>query len=157
MTAPNGTLENDTNLDDWNIGSVRTSGTNILGIVVFAIIFGIIIGQMAEEAKVLIQFFKSFNNAMMTMTEVVIQITPIAVLFLVLPQILEVNKLSDLLGGIGWYTLTTLLGLFIHGLIVLPLIYFIFTRKNPIPFIVQLSSALMTAFGTASSSATMPV
>jgi Na+/H+-dicarboxylate symporter len=68
-----------------------------------------------------------------------------------------VKELKDLLGSVGWYTITVLIGLFIHGLIVLPLLYFIFTRKNPFSFLVNLSAALMTAFGTASSSATLPV
>ncbi len=147
----------ETDIDDWKITAGKNSGTNILGVVLFAIVFGVIIGQMREDGKVLVDFFRSFNNAMMTITEIVIHLTPIAVLFLVLPQILDVKELKDLLGSVGWYTITVLVGLFIHGLIVLPLLYFIFTRKNPFSFLIDLSAALMTAFGTASSSATMPV
>jgi len=124
---------------------------------VFSIILGVVIGRMKEEGQVLVDFFKAFNNAMMTITELVVQLTPIAVLFLVLPQILEVEQLSELLGSIGWYTLTVLIGLFIHGFIILPAIYWVCTRKNPYTYLVHLSAAMMTAFGTASSSATMPV
>ncbi len=153
----NETYPNETDVEDWNITAGKSSGTNILGIVLFAIVFGVIIGQMREDGKVLVDFFRSFNNAMMTITEIVIHLTPIAVLFLVLPQILDVKELKDLLGSVGWYTLTVLIGLFFHGLVVLPLLYFIFTRKNPFSFLVNLSAALMTAFGTASSSATLPV
>lgn len=124
----------------------------------FSIVFGAIIGQMAEnEGQVLVDFFRAFNNAMMAMTNLVIKTTPMAVLFLVLPQVLSVKQLSELLGSVGWYTLTVMIGLFTHGLIVLPTLYFVMTRKNPFTFLTQMSAALMTAFGTASSSATMPV
>ena len=148
---------NNTDIYNWPISSDKNPGVNILGIVVFAIVFGVIIGQMGEEGKVLTEFFRAFNNGMMTMTKVVIKLTPLAVTFLVLPQILKVKELSDLLGSVGWYTLTVLLGLFIHGLIILPLSYLVLTRKNPFGVIKELSSAMMTAFGTASSTATMPV
>ena len=158
LTAPNTTdptILNDTY--QWNIGSGKTSGMNILGIVVFAIVFGVIIGQMKENGKVLGDFFRAFNNAMMTMTVVVIKFTPLAVFFLVLPQILKVEKLEDLLGSVGYYTMTVIVGLAIHGFLILPLSYFVLTRKNPYTMISDLSAALVTAFGTGSSTATMPV
>ena len=153
----NETELNNTDIYDWPITSGKNSGTNILGIVLFAIILGVIIGQMGEQGKPLANFFKVFNNAMMTMTEKVITFTPLAVTFLVLPQILKVKVLSDLLGSVGWYTLTVLLGLFIHGMILLPLTYLILTRKSPFAVMKKLAAPMMTAFGTASSSATMPV
>merc|ERR1711934_788307 len=61
------------------------------------------------------------------------------------------------LAKLGFYFLTVMIGLSIHGFIILPLLYFAVTRSNPLTFIFNMGSALITAFGTGSSSATLPV
>lgn len=53
--------------------------------------------------------------------------------------------------------LTVLVGLAIHALIVLPLIFFLTTRRNPYSFMMGLIPAMLVALGTSSSAATMPV
>jgi Na+/H+-dicarboxylate symporter len=57
----------------------------------------------------------------------------------------------------AWYMTSVLSGLAIHGLLTLPLVLWIFTRRNPLRFIGQMSQAILTAFSTASSTATLPV
>lgn len=51
---------------------------------------------------------------------------------------------------LAYYMLTVLVGLAVHGCIVLPLVYFIATRKNPLRFMYGMIKALLTAWGTAS-------
>merc|ERR1719348_1629826 len=58
---------------------------------------------------------------------------------------------------LGWYFTTVLIGLFFHGLVVLPLLYSIVCRKLSFGFIANMTNAFTTAFGTGSSSATLPV
>ena len=54
---------------------------------------------------------------------------------------------------LAWYMLCVIVGLVIHGFIVLPLIYFFFVRRNPFRLMFNMLQALLTALGTASRSA----
>merc|ERR1711936_750320 len=58
---------------------------------------------------------------------------------------------------LAWYLITVCLGITTQGFIILPIIYSLITRKLPFRFIGSMGPALATAFGTASSSATLPV
>lgn len=80
----------------------------------------------------------------------VIRYAPVGILFLVAGKIVEMENVEMLFASLGKYILCCLLGHAIHGLLVLPLIYFLFTRKNPFRFLWGIMTALATAFGTSS-------
>ncbi|XP_017878656.1 excitatory amino acid transporter 1-like [Ceratina calcarata] len=145
------------NMDYWEPVQKSVSGTNIMGLVVFATVLGITLGKMEQQGKPLLLFFESLSSAMMLITHWVIWLSPLGVLFLVAAKITEMQSLDQVVAQLGMYFLTVLIGLFIHGFIVLPLLYFVITRKNPYVYISNLAQALVTAFGTSSSSATLPV
>ncbi|XP_043283245.1 excitatory amino acid transporter 1-like [Venturia canescens] len=141
----------------WEISGEDTSGLNILGLVVFATVLGITLGKMGPSGKPLLSFFEALSSAMMIITNWVIWLSPVGVLFLVASKIMEMESFDVILGQLGMYFMTVLIGLFIHGFIVLPTIFFLFTKKNPIVYISNMAQAIATAFGTSSSSATLPV
>jgi Na+/H+-dicarboxylate symporter len=87
---------------------------------------------------------------------VIIWVTPVGV-FLLMTYTVGKIGLAALIGPLSKYIFVVLLGLAIHGIIVLPTILFLFTRRNPFDFMWRMRKALMTAFGTDSSSATLPV
>lgn len=138
-------------------GPGSVNGVNALGLVVFSICFGLVIGSMKQKGHALREFFDCLNEAILRMVAVIIWYAPIGILFLIAGKILEMEDLAVMGGQLGMYTLTVIVGLLIHGLCVLPLIYFIVTHKNPWVFIAGLLQALVTALGTSSSSATLPV
>ncbi|XP_067106038.1 excitatory amino acid transporter 1-like [Osmerus mordax] len=136
-------------------GSV--SGVNALGLVVFSMGFGLIIGSMKEQGQVLRDFFDSLNEAIMKLVAMIMWYAPVGILFLISGKIVEMDDITQMGGQLAMYTITVIIGLLIHGVLILPLLYFAITRLNPFLFIAGLLQALITALGTSSSSATLPV
>ncbi|XP_062942654.1 excitatory amino acid transporter 1 isoform X1 [Cynocephalus volans] len=136
-------------------GSVN--GINALGLVVFSMCFGFVIGNMKEQGQALKEFFDSLNEAIMRLVAVIMWYAPVGILFLIAGKIVEMEDMGVIGGQLAMYTVTVIVGLLIHAVIVLPLLYFLVTRKNPWVFIGGLLQALVTALGTSSSSATLPI
>jgi Na+/H+-dicarboxylate symporter len=78
------------------------------------------------------------------------RLSPVGVCFLIAGQLVEQKDFGKLFSNLGYYFGTVLTGLFIHGFIVLPLIFGVFTRTLPFRFILNMTQAVATAFGTAS-------
>lgn len=132
-------------------------GMNIMGLVVASIVFGIAISSARSETKTLLQVFNELSQTMMRVTGWVIWLSPIGVFFLILSKLMEMDNILGVFAKLGLYFLTVAGGIIFHGFIILPLIFFFVTRKNPLKFVGNMGQAIATAFGTSSSSATLPV
>lgn len=86
-----------------------------------------------------------------------LRLSPVGVFFLITAKILEMESLAEVIGQLGKYFMTVLLGLFIHGFGTIAAIFFMVVRKLPYGYVFKMSQVLATAFGTGSSSATMPI
>ncbi|KAM8888431.1 excitatory amino acid transporter 4 [Synchiropus picturatus] len=137
--------------------SGSSNGVNALGLVFFSMCFGLVIGNMRQQGKALRDFFDGLNEAIMRLVAIIIWYAPVGILFLIAGKIVEMKDLAEVGGQLGMYTVSVIVGLLIHGLFVLPLLFFLVTRKNPYSFIGGLLQALITALGTSSSSATLPI
>uniref|UniRef100_A0A3Q2VB63 Amino acid transporter n=1 Tax=Haplochromis burtoni TaxID=8153 RepID=A0A3Q2VB63_HAPBU len=137
--------------------SGSSSGVNALGLVVFSMCFGLVIGNMKQQGQALREFFDCLNEAIMRLVAIIIWYAPVGILFLIAGKIVEMKDLAEVGSQLGMYTVSVIVGLLIHGLFVLPMLYFLVTRKNPYSFIGGLLQALITALGTSSSSATLPI
>ncbi|KAM8875947.1 excitatory amino acid transporter 4 isoform 1-T1 [Spinachia spinachia] len=137
--------------------SGSSNGVNALGLVVFSMCFGLVVGSMKQQGQALRDFFDCLNEAIMRLVSIIIWYAPVGILFLIAGKIVEMKNLAEVGGQLGMYTVSVIVGLLIHGLLVLPLLYFLVTRKNPYGFIAGLLQALITALGTSSSSATLPI
>uniref|UniRef100_A0A8C6L7A6 Amino acid transporter n=1 Tax=Nothobranchius furzeri TaxID=105023 RepID=A0A8C6L7A6_NOTFU len=134
----------------------ETDGMNILGLVLFAMVFGVALRKLGEEGEELIRFFNAFNEATMVLVSWIMWYIPFGIVFLVGSKIVEMEDVGLLVTSLGKYIFASILGHIIHGGVVLPLIYFGFTRKNPFSFLSGLITPFTTAFATCSSSATLP-
>ena len=134
--------------------------TQLLPIIVFAIVFGAMLTTMGSEVKNVTDLILQANKALMQFVIWLMNIAPLGIFCLVAARFGKAQaegKFLQELSQIGWYFSAVVIGLGIHALIVLPLIYWIVRRENPYKYMAQMSQALLTAFSTASSSATLPV
>ncbi|XP_060782131.1 neutral amino acid transporter A [Neoarius graeffei] len=131
-------------------------GMNILGLVLFAMVFGVALRKLGAEGEELIRFFNAFNEATMVLVSWIMWYVPVGIMFLVGSKIVEMEDVVLLVTSLGKYIFASVLGHVIHGGIILPLIYFGLTRKNPFTFLSGLITPFTTAFATCSSSATLP-
>ncbi|XP_017856726.1 PREDICTED: excitatory amino acid transporter 1 [Drosophila arizonae] len=144
-------------MENWEFKSAQREGSNVLGLVMFSVILGTTIGRMREKGQLLQDFFTTLSEAMMTITSWVIWISPLGVAFLIAAKIIEMESIAATIQSLGWYFITVMIGLFLHGFGTIAVIFFLGTRRMPYRFIAKLSQVLATAFGTGSSSATMPL
>uniref|UniRef100_A0A8B9JU47 Amino acid transporter n=2 Tax=Astyanax mexicanus TaxID=7994 RepID=A0A8B9JU47_ASTMX len=141
---------------DYTIVGAYSNGINVLGLIVFCVAFGLVIGKMGERGRILLEFFDALNEATMRLVQIIMCYMPVGILFLIAAKIIEVDD-WDIFRKMGMYMVTVLSGLAIHAIVFLPLIYFILVRKNPYSFALGMAQALVTALMISSSSATLPV
>ncbi|CAI4226393.1 unnamed protein product [Auanema sp. JU1783] len=148
---------NNGSLDYKKVSVVYTDGMNVLGIIVFCIAVGISLSQLGNEGHVMIQFFVIMDKVIMRLVMTVMWYSPLGIMCLIMGKILEIHDLADTARMLAMYMVTVISGLVLHSLVSLPLIFFVSTKKNPYTFMRGLLQAWITALGTASSSATLPM
>ena len=129
---------------------------DMLGIIFFAIFFGIALNLI--ESNLSDKIKKSVDGIyqiVMKMTEIIIRLAPLGVLGLMTKTIS--NTGLSIFKELALYALTIILGLSIHLLIILPIILVVFVKINPLIHFKSMASAMITAFSTSSSSATLPM
>ncbi|XP_016324045.1 excitatory amino acid transporter 5 [Sinocyclocheilus anshuiensis] len=135
----------------------RSQQMNVLGIVIFSATMGLLLGKMGERGAPLVNVCQCINECVMKIINAAVWYFPFGIIFLVAGKILDMNDPSTLGKKLGWYGVTVMAGLFVHGLILLPFFYFILTWKNPFTYIRGLLQAMVIALATSSSSATLPI
>lgn len=132
--------------------------TQLLPLIVFAILFSMALSTLGEKGRPVFQLFDGINEAMMKLVVWVMHLAPIGIFALIAARLGNAGGGEQFLSemkAVGWHVVTVLTGLSIHGVLLL-LILFLMTRRG-IPYLVGMARALVTAFGTASSSATLPL
>ena len=128
----------------------------ILPIIFFCIILGVFISKLNDRHRMLMtDIFNAGFKVMMSITHFIIWFAPLGV-FGLIAKITATTGL-EVFRSLGMYFITVLAGLLIHYLVSLPLFVIILSRENPIRHLKNMGIALLTAFTTSSSSATLPL
>ena len=131
------------------------ANTDMLPIIVFSILVGITLTMTGKSGQRLKQFFDDANEVVMKLVTLVMKIAPYGVFALI--AILAATTGWETFRGVAKYMGLVMVVLVLHGLIVYPSLLMIFARLNPIPFLLKMRPAMLFAFTTASSNATIPV
>lgn len=142
-----------------NVVSAAANG-QLLGLIFFAILFGYFITKIEEAyAEAQYNFWQGILEVMMKITDLVMKFAPIGVFALVAKVIagMNANEILSLASTLGWFSLSVILALATHVLVVLPLLLKYVAKVSPKRHFQAMAPALLTAFSTASSSATLPL
>lgn len=129
----------------------------LLPIIVFSLVFGAVLTTLGPVGAPVIAFFRGVNEAIMKMVMLLMLVAPIGIFGLVAGRFGRAGDIGQMIGGVGWYMATVLLALSLHAAVVLPAILWFVGRRNPYRYMFNMGTALLTAFSTASSSATLPL
>lgn len=128
---------------------------NVLQLIVFSIFLGISINFAGEKGKPLLKVLESLADVMFRLTSIIMEFTPIGV-FAIMANVIATfgfSVLLPLMKLVGVYYAACLF----HVLVVFCGILYFLAKLNPLPFFKGMGDAIMVAFSTCSSSATLPV
>jgi Na+/H+-dicarboxylate symporter len=128
----------------------------MLGLIFFSLLFSIAMTRLPlQQVSPIRDIFVSLNDVMIVLTQWIMALAPIGVFALLLPVVFKTG--GALYGALFKYFVTVLLALGVHLFIIMPLVIKFLAGVNPLDHFRAMRTALLTAFSTASSSATLPV
>lgn len=128
---------------------------NVLAIVIFALFLGIALVIGGERYRNLLLLLQEGLEITLRIVGWIMRLAPFGIMALLIQLVATQNV--ALLNSLAKFVAVVLGTTLLHGFIVLPLILFIITRVSPLRFFKGAREALVTAFATSSSSATLPV
>jgi DAACS family dicarboxylate/amino acid:cation (Na+ or H+) symporter len=128
---------------------------DMLGVIVFALLLGVALTTLPrDKAEPLQRFLDSLGHACVAIIGLFMKVAPVGVFCLIFAVTARFG--FGILGGLVRYVVTVLVGLIVFELGVYPLVLALVARRPPFAFFRQVRLALITAFSTSSSNATLP-
>ncbi len=130
----------------------------LLPLILFAIVFSAALTTLGRTGEHVIRFFDGVNQAMMKLVTWLMYFAPVGIFALIASRLGQAGGGEAFLNeiqAVGLYIGTVLSGLAIHFVVLFSILFFIGGRGAD--YLVGMLRALLTAFGTASSSATLPL
>ncbi|MGD8514234.1 MAG: dicarboxylate/amino acid:cation symporter [Granulosicoccaceae bacterium] len=142
-----------------NIVSAAANG-QMLGLIFFSLLFGYFLSRIGEpHAETQFSFWQGVYEIMLRITLLIMKFAPLGVFGLVAKVVADTgaSQFSTLMETLGLFFISVLVALAIHVFIVMPLVLRLVAGVNPLRHYRAMAPALLTAFSTASSSATLPL
>lgn len=129
--------------------------SNVLAVVIFALLLGIALVVGGERYRNILILMQEFLELILMLVGWIMRLAPFGIMALLLQLVAtqDTSLLTTLIKFVAIVMGTILL----HGLVVLPLILYLITGMTPLKFWLGAREALITAFATSSSAATLPV
>lgn len=128
---------------------------NMLQVIVFALLFGISIALSGEAGNRIASLFEDLNVVVMRLVTILMNLAPYGV-FCLLAKLFSTMDFS-VFENIMFYFVVVFVALILHGLVTYSVLFKVFTGLNPIVFLKKMRDAMLFAFSTSSSNATIPV
>lgn len=128
---------------------------NILAVLVFAIFIGSALLKLGQQAAALHQLLSQLLQVIMQIMQWVMWLAPIGIFALLAELVAEQD--SALFASVGKFMAVVTGATLVHGLLILPTLLWLTARYSPLFFLNGAKPALITAFATSSSAATLPV
>ena len=128
---------------------------NMLQVIVFAILVGVAILQAGDSGKTVLRGCQMISDVIMRMVSILMNLAPYGV-FCLLAKLFTSQGFSAII-NLALYFGTIVFVLFLHASVVYTSIFAVLTRLNPLTLFKNMRPALLFAFSTSSSNATMPI
>ncbi|HVW64471.1 MAG TPA: dicarboxylate/amino acid:cation symporter [Nitrosospira sp.] len=128
---------------------------DVLAVVVFALLLGIALVVGGERYNNILVLLQELLELVLMLVGWIMRLAPLGIMALLL-KLVATQDIS-LLGTLAEFVVLVVATTLLHGMVILPLILYLVTRMTPLRFWRGAREALITAFATSSSSATLPV
>ena len=119
-------------------------------------VISIVVGCLLKRDSPILRVVKEIEEMVIKIIVFLIKLAPVGVFFLILPNMFRLD-ISEIGQNLGVLIGAALSGMFFHLFVTLSIIFAVLVKENPYTFFMRISPAWMTAWGSASSAATLPV
>ncbi|OYV91677.1 MAG: dicarboxylate/amino acid:cation symporter [Planctomycetia bacterium 21-64-5] len=138
------------------VGAIDGSskGNGMLAVMVFSLVFGAAVAAGGERCATLVGWLEGLNVVSMVVIGWAMRLAPLGAGCLVFAITAQLG--IDIVVTLAWFVLTVIAGLAFHLLVTYPTVLVVFSRISPWSFFRSVREAMLVAFGTSSSNASLP-
>lgn len=130
--------------------------SDLIAVITTGTVIGVIINDTEEDPSTFMRFVLEVEKIVTHIVIFLVKLSPIGIFCLILPPLIA-TSVQEMITFVGLYLAAIFSAMLFHLFVIYPVIYFIFMRKNPFAYMRLFTSSGLTALGTASSAASIPV